>query len=205
MTTQTSLNKIKRLIVMFVSMIYLMQFPSFVSPAAAQTTEEKNFLLMYFKEEELVVESSTRSPKDVSQVAENITVVTASDIKLMNAHTLADVLNTINGVQVFMTGGPGQIASGYIHGSVHMTVMLDGIAIFSTDIAGRLRQVEIGKDRLAFSTMGGGSLRVPGVDAAIRADYAGKALTPRATPEGITVDLPASAEAQRFEITWRAV
>lgn len=101
------------------------------SPAFAQTTEEKNFLLLYFKEEELVVEAPTRSPKPVSRTPENVTVVTASDIELMNAHTLADVLNTVTGVAVFMTGGPGQIANAYIQGSDarHVTVIIDGIIL----------------------------------------------------------------------------
>ncbi len=112
-------------------LIFMPQLLSTVTPAFAQTAEEKNYLLMYFKEEELVVESATRSPKSVSQTAENITVVTASDIELMNAHTLADVLNTVTGVQVFMTGGPGQVAAAYIQGSEqrHVTVMIDGVIL----------------------------------------------------------------------------
>jgi vitamin B12 transporter len=86
---------------------------------------------MYFKEEELVVEAPTRSPKPVSQVPENVTVVTASDIELMNAHTIAEVLNTVTGVQVFMTGGPGQVALGYIQGSEqkHVAVFIDGVSL----------------------------------------------------------------------------
>jgi vitamin B12 transporter len=102
-----------------------------VTPVFAQSSEEKNFLLMYFKEEELVVESPTRSPKPVSQTAENIAIVTASDIELMNAHTLAEVLNTVTGVQVQMTGGPGQVANAFIQGSEtrHVTVFIDGIAL----------------------------------------------------------------------------
>ncbi len=90
---------------------------AFSSIAHAQAEEDKDFLLMYFKEEELVVESPTRGPKSITQVAENVTVVTADDIKLMNAHTLADVLNTVTGVQVFLTGGPGSSAVAYIQGS----------------------------------------------------------------------------------------
>ncbi len=86
---------------------------------------------MYFKEEELVVESPTRSPKPISQVAENITVVTASDIELMNAHSLAEVLNTVTGVEVWLTGGPGQIAQGFIQGSEtrHVTIIIDGVVL----------------------------------------------------------------------------
>ena len=67
------------------------------------------------------------------RIAENMTVVTAADIELMNAHTLADVLNTIPGVEVFLTGGPGTIASATILGSNerHVTVILDGVVLNS--------------------------------------------------------------------------
>ena len=106
MITKTHMAIQKQIIRISAFLIFMLQLFSTVAPVSAQTAEEKNFLLMYFKEEELVVESSTRSPKPVSQVAENITVVTAADIELMNAHTLADVLNTIAGVQMWRTGGP---------------------------------------------------------------------------------------------------
>ena len=103
----------------------------FSSIAHAQAEDDKDFLLMYFKEEELVVESPTRAQKSITQVAENVTVVTADDIKLMNAHTLADVLNTVTGVQVFLTGGPGSSALAYIQGSgqKHVAVFMDGIPL----------------------------------------------------------------------------
>src|SRR4030043_117003 len=73
----------------------------------AQSGEEKKFLLMYFKEEELEVISATRSLMSITRVAENIAVITAEDIELMNAHTLTDVLNTITGLQVAIRGGVG--------------------------------------------------------------------------------------------------
>ena len=97
--------------------------------ASAQTAEERQYLLMYFKEEELVVESPTRSSKPVTQTAENVTVVTADDIRLMDAHTVAEVLNTVTGVQVFLTGGPGSTATAFIEGSGsrHVAVYIDGI------------------------------------------------------------------------------
>jgi vitamin B12 transporter len=101
------------------------------SIAYSQPEEDKNFLLMYFKEEELVVESPTRGPKSITQVAENITAVTADDIKLMNAHTLADVLNTVPGVQVLLTGAPGSSAVALIQGSnqYQVSVFMDGIPL----------------------------------------------------------------------------
>lgn len=115
-----------------------------VSAAYAQPEDERQFLLMYFTEEELVVESPTRSPKPLSQVAENVTVVTADDIQLMNAHTVADVLNTITGVQVYSAslGSPGASALAFIQGSdqKHVAVFIDGAPVNNlgdnvTDIA----------------------------------------------------------------------
>jgi vitamin B12 transporter len=119
------------MLLLFISFLLLLLLASNFAPAFAQTTEEKNFLLMYFKEEELTVESPTRSPKSVSQTAENITVVTASDIQLMNAHTLAEVLNTITGVQVFGLGDPGIRANALIQGSdaQQVTVIIDGVVL----------------------------------------------------------------------------
>ena len=58
---------------------------------AAPSQEEMEVLRLFYKEKDLVV-SSTRHPKPVSQVAENITVVTAKEIEEMNAHTVAEVL-----------------------------------------------------------------------------------------------------------------
>ncbi len=103
----------------------------FRSSASAQSTEEKNFLLMYFKEEELVVEAPTRARKSLAQTAENVSVVTADEIRLMNAHTAAEVLNTVTGVQVFLTGGPGSSATAFIQGSGsrHVAVFIDGVPL----------------------------------------------------------------------------
>lgn len=86
---------------------------------------------MYFTPEEREVVSSTRSAQPVSHVAENITVITAADIERMNAHTLADVLNAIPGVEVQFTAGPGAPSTVGILGSTaaHATVILDGIVL----------------------------------------------------------------------------
>jgi vitamin B12 transporter len=101
------------------------------SPVFAQSGEEQKFLIMYFNEDELEVISATKSLISVTRVAENITVITAEDIELMNAHTLADVLNTVTGVQVFMEGGPGTLATPFIQGSAfrHVTVFMDGVPL----------------------------------------------------------------------------
>jgi vitamin B12 transporter len=58
-------------------------------------------------------------------------VVTKEDIELMNAHTLADVLYGVNGVEVDPGGGPGSLPVISIQGSEfrHVAVFVDGILI----------------------------------------------------------------------------
>lgn len=103
---------------------------SFVPEAGAQSEDEMNVLQMFYEERDLVV-TPTRHPKPVSHVPENITVVTARDIEEMNAHTLADVLLTITGVQVDSRGGPGSAATAQIQGSEfrHAAVVLDNVTL----------------------------------------------------------------------------
>lgn len=102
----------------------------FCPQAFAQSEEEMKILKMFYKEDELVV-TPTRHPKPLSQVAENITVITYKEIEQMNAHTLADVLNTIPGIQMDIRGGPGSAASARIQGSEfkHVLVMIDGVTV----------------------------------------------------------------------------
>lgn len=98
---------------------------------------------MYFSEDELVVVSTTRSLKSITRVAENIEVVTKADIELMNAHTLVDVLNTINGIQVGFSGAsPGSNGIPQIQGSRidHVVIFIDGVNI--NDIAGGVAPTE---------------------------------------------------------------
>ncbi|MDA8106234.1 MAG: TonB-dependent receptor [Nitrospiraceae bacterium] len=101
------------------------------SVAFAMSEEERNFLLMYFKEEELQVVSATRSLKSVSRVAENVEVVTKYDIELMNAHTVAEALYFVTGIEVSGFVGPGAQGAIGIHGSdfTRVAVMLDGVPL----------------------------------------------------------------------------
>ncbi|WP_298268147.1 TonB-dependent receptor [Geobacter sp.] len=100
-----------------------------VAPAHAQTEEDLRVLEMFYEDKDLVVTPS-RDPKPISEVAENITVVTAREIEAINAHTLADVLNTITGVQIDLRGGPGTQSTPAVQGSdpLHVLVMIDGVA-----------------------------------------------------------------------------
>lgn len=72
--------------------------------------------------------TASRSPKPLSQTAENVTVVTAKEIEQLNAHTLADVLATVPGLQTWHLGGPGSPVFTYIQSSsnAHVLVLVDG-------------------------------------------------------------------------------
>jgi vitamin B12 transporter len=103
---------------------------SFIPESSAQSENEMRILRMYFDEKDLV-ETPTRNPKPVSRVAENVTIITSDEIGEMNAHTLADVLYNIPGVQIDLRGGPGSIATARVQGSEfrHAIVMIDNITI----------------------------------------------------------------------------
>jgi len=101
------------------------------SPAFAVSEEEKSFLTMYFSDEELEVVSATRSLKSITRVAENIDIVTKEDIELMNAHTVAEALFFVTGVEIAGFVGPGTMGLAGIHGSDwnRVTVLLDGVPL----------------------------------------------------------------------------
>ena len=85
-------------------------------------------LRLFYNEKDLVV-SPTRYPKPISQVAENITVITAKNIEDMNAHTVAEVLNRVPGIFVNFNQDFGATSLFHIQGSWprHVLVLLDGI------------------------------------------------------------------------------
>ncbi len=107
------------------SIIFLCQCQN----AGAQSEEELKTLLMFYNEKDLVI-SPTRSPKPVSLVAENITVITAKEIKQLNAHTVAEALNRIPGLFVDSFGNDfGSVSFLNIQGSEprHVLVLVDGV------------------------------------------------------------------------------
>lgn len=87
--------------------------------------------------------TASRAPKPLSQTAENVTVVTAQEIEALNAHTLADILDTIPGIQVEHNGGPGITAYPHIQSSNfrHVQIFLDGVSI--TNLLGDFSEVSI--------------------------------------------------------------
>ncbi len=100
------------------------------TPLFAQS-EETDDTFKLFADWQESVSSASRTPKPLSQTAENITIITAREIEALNAHTLADALETVPGVQVRQLGGPGSWAYVKIQGtSVFQTqVLLDGVPL----------------------------------------------------------------------------
>ena len=70
-----------------------------------------------------------RVPRPASKIAENVSVVTAEQIALLNAHTLADVLQTVPGIQMLKVQTPGSFTEFVINGvdHRHILVFIDGV------------------------------------------------------------------------------
>ena len=99
-------------------------------PALAASDEDLQTLEMFYEGKDLAV-SATRSPKPLSQTAENVTVITAAEIEMMGAHTLADVLNNVPGTQNEDRGSIGTFSTITLQGESfeHILVMEDGITL----------------------------------------------------------------------------
>jgi len=112
---------------------FMVLFPAFSFQAHCQEPDalqaEMDELSMYLGHDQLV-ETATRNPKPVSQVAENVTIITAEEIEAMNAHTVSEVLNRVPGI---IADGSytdfGSSSSTFIQGSdyEHVLVLVDGI------------------------------------------------------------------------------
>ncbi|WP_226377712.1 TonB-dependent receptor plug domain-containing protein [Citrifermentans bremense] len=72
----------------------------------------------------------TPFPRPASRIAENVTVVTAEDIARINAHTVAEVLQTLPGIQMDQLQTPGSVHFFQVLGasSRHILVLIDGVA-----------------------------------------------------------------------------
>jgi vitamin B12 transporter len=106
-------------------------FCLFLSVAPARGDEEDLRTLELYNGAATDVVSANRSPRPASQTAENITVVTAQEIEALNAHTLADILIGVTGIQLEMNSTPGTSTNIEIQGSNfnHVLVLVDNIPI----------------------------------------------------------------------------
>ncbi|MCP3922143.1 MAG: TonB-dependent receptor [Desulfobacterales bacterium] len=101
-----------------------------VNNSFAVSKKEWQDLNLFYGKDDLVV-TSTRHPKHISHVPENIEVVTSEEIEKMNVHTVAEVLSRVNGVFVNKKGSDfGSNAVIKIQGvsaQAHVRVMVDGV------------------------------------------------------------------------------
>jgi vitamin B12 transporter len=103
------------------------------SVPVARAAEGDPLLAMYFDDTQMV-EVATRAAKPITQVAENVTVISAEEIDAIHAQSLSEVLNRVAGVSVRMT--PEDFSGGarvFIQGSreEHVLVLIDGVRLNS--------------------------------------------------------------------------
>jgi len=92
--------------------------------AFAQTADDQNA-----GDLPTLVVSATGIPTPETEVASSVSIVTADDIARAQQRTLPDVLQSLPGLNVVQTGGPGGQTSVFIRGtnSNHVKVLIDGI------------------------------------------------------------------------------
>ncbi|MBN1907484.1 MAG: TonB-dependent receptor [Deltaproteobacteria bacterium] len=108
---------------LFISIILSISIACF-----GQSEEEMQMLRLFYNEKDLVI-TATRNPKPITQVAENITVITSSDIEAMNAHSVAEVLDSVPGLFLSTNRDFGAFSLLNIQGSEprHTLVLVDEI------------------------------------------------------------------------------
>ena len=90
-------------------------------------------LAMYFDDSQMV-EVATRAAKPITQVAENVTIISGEEIEAIHAQSLAEVLDRVAGLSV--SGHPADFNGAswvYIQGSreEHVLVLIDGVRLNS--------------------------------------------------------------------------
>lgn len=99
-----------------------------LTPAYSWAEEYEDTAELFSAGQDQIV-STSRIPRPTSRIAENISVITAEDITRLNAHTLADVLQTVPGIQLDYLRTPSTFAFFSIQGALNTTVLVlvDGI------------------------------------------------------------------------------
>lgn len=96
--------------------------------AAAQNTQKGDLDLFYGSDE--MVETASHVSKPISQVAENVSIVTAEDIAAMpGVHTITDVLNRVPGIFIESRGDFASSNAVEVQGSdyKHVVFLIDGV------------------------------------------------------------------------------
>ncbi|MBI5558836.1 MAG: TonB-dependent receptor [Deltaproteobacteria bacterium] len=121
----------KKKILLSVTALLTLSCPAHPLLAADQPPTESELTALYFDSED-TEQTTTRAPKLLSQVAENVTIVTADEIAAMRAHTLAEVLERQPGVFTsfathdFLSDDFEPLLGASEH---HTLVLLDGVRV----------------------------------------------------------------------------
>lgn len=121
----------------FFIIIALDNYASAVS--ADPLDDEQRLLDLYYSPKDLVVFSSKRHPQPLSEVAENMSVITSETIRDMNARTLGGILKRIPGFFITFDQDIHNTITTSVEGAEqrHILVLVDGISwnALSTGVA----------------------------------------------------------------------
>ena len=117
-----------------------------------------------------IVVTATRIPTQVSQIPAGVTVIDRATIEERNYTTLADALQSVSGLHIVQSGGPGGIGSVFLRGtnSNDVLVLRDGVPLndpadandqfnFGVDLIGDVERIEIVRGPMA-SVYGSGAV-----------------------------------------------
>ncbi|MBT0665515.1 TonB-dependent receptor [Geobacter pelophilus] len=118
---------LRRYILLHLCLVLLAVLSAFGAAAPALAAEEEVLSSLGLGDETEV--STSHFPRPASKVAENVTVITAEEIERLNAHTLADVLQAVSGIQLDYLRTPGSFSYFNIQGALNTTVLvlIDGV------------------------------------------------------------------------------
>ncbi len=100
-------------------------------PLAAEEGGDANEALPATTLDESIVVTANRLETKTEEVGSSVSVITAEEIALSGATTVAELLRSLPGLEVARGGGPGQVTSVFIRGgsSSHTLVLLDGVRL----------------------------------------------------------------------------
>jgi vitamin B12 transporter len=154
-----------------------------------------------FTGEKEQVATTSRFPRPLSKIAENVTVITAEQIAGLNAHTLAEVLQTVPGIQLDHVRTPGSATFFTVHNNNtrFVQVLIDGIpqnflsadnlAFLGTIPVQQIERVEIikGAASVAWGSALGGVINV--ITKSPDPERAAGGMTSASAGERLTTDL----------------
>lgn len=98
---------------------------------------------------ETMVITANRTPQNLSSVLNSVEILTREDISASPAQSVAEILNSVNGIQLSQSGGAGQAASVFSRGtdSGHTLVIIDGQRVSSATL-GQVPFAELSLDQI---------------------------------------------------------